>query len=183
MRHRYGDFWSSLSLAAHNLSVPLSLCPDIFTNITATLARIKPKLEYGSVETCSARGECCDHIVYSLFLFVSGFRCDYFCEFVQKLAHIDEERGRWQQYTNDYTQAEQNLIGFRESLQKDILVPIGSKALMPGTLYHTNEIFVGMYSGLFVKCTSHKAIELCQHRLKKSKERLDALDAEYKMYK
>lgn len=74
-------------------------------------------------------------------------------------------------------------MGFRESLQKDILVPIGSKALMPGKLYHTNEIFVGMYSGLFVKCSSQNAIELCQHRLKKSKERLDALDTEYKMYK
>lgn len=102
---------------------------------------------------------------------------------LQKLVIIDEERGRWQQYTNDYLQAGENLLGFRESLQRDVLVPIGSKALMPGKLYHTNEILVGMYGSLFVKCSAQKAMELCHHRLRKAKERMDALDAEYKKYR
>lgn len=119
----------------------------------------------------------------SLLLLSLRKLCFFSLMLLQKLTHIDEERGRWQQYANEYIQAEQNLIGFRESLQKDILVPIGSKALIPGKLYHTNEIFVGMYSGLFVKCSSHKAVELCQHRLKNAKDRLVALDAEHKMYK
>lgn len=75
------------------------------------------------------------------------------------------------------------MVSFRESLRKEILVPVGSKALIPGELYHTNEILVGMYSGLLVKCSSFKAAELCHHRLKRAKERLDALEAESKMYK
>lgn len=103
--------------------------------------------------------------------------------FFQKLENITVEKLRWKKYEDDYKSAEVNLSSFRESLQKEILVPIGSKALMPGHLYHTNEILVGMYSGLLTKCSSYKAIELCNHRLRKAKEHIHALDAEHKMYK
>lgn len=72
---------------------------------------------------------------------------------------------------------------FEKSYRKDIMVPIGAKALMPGTLYHTNEVFVAMYSGLFVKCSADKALLVCQHRLKQADKRLELLDVEYKMYK
>lgn len=79
--------------------------------------------------------------------------------------------------------AERNLLEFEKSYRKEILVPIGSKALMPGQLYHTNEIFVGMYRGLFVKCSTDKALRVCKHRLNEAEKHIRALDAEYKMYK
>lgn len=114
--------------------------------------------------------------------------CFDFCIFlilflIQKLAHVTEERNRWLQYQTDHEKAGENLREFQKSFRKDILVPIGSKALMPGTLYHTNEIFVGMYRGLFVKCSADKAMAVCQHRLNEAHKRLDALDVEYRMYK
>lgn len=79
--------------------------------------------------------------------------------------------------------AQQNLLEFEKSYRREILVPIGSKALMPGQLYHTNEIFVGMYRGLFVKCSTDKALLVCKHRLNEAEKHIQALDAEYKMYK
>lgn len=96
---------------------------------------------------------------------------------------MDNERNKWLQYKEEHVQAANNLREFQKSFRKDILVPIGSKALMPGQLYHTNEIFVGMYRGLFVKCSADKAIAVCEHRLGEANKRLDALDVEHKMYK
>lgn len=96
---------------------------------------------------------------------------------------VDVERKKWQQYKEEHINAERNLREFEKSYRKDILVPIGARALMPGTLYHTNEVFVAMYSGLFVKCSTDKALLVCQNRLKEADRRLELLDVEYKMYK
>lgn len=102
---------------------------------------------------------------------------------VQKLSHVDGERNRWLQYKEEHEQASSNLRDFQQSFRKEILVPIGSKALMPGHLYHTNEIFVGMYRGLFVKCSADKALSVCEHRLGEANKHIDALNVEHKMYK
>lgn len=97
--------------------------------------------------------------------------------------NVESERKRWLQYQEDHVQAGNNLREFQKSFRKEILVPIGTKALMPGHLYHTNEVFVGMYSGLFVKCSADKALRVCEHRLNQANERIDALSVEHKMYK
>lgn len=102
---------------------------------------------------------------------------------LQKLAHVTQERNRWLQHQTDHEKAQENLRDFQKSFRKEILVPIGSKALMPGTLYHTNEVLVSMYSDLFVKCSADKALAVCKHRLKEAQKRLEALNIEYKMYK
>lgn len=96
---------------------------------------------------------------------------------------MTQERNRWLQYKADHEKAKENLHDFQKSFRKEILVPIGSKAMMPGTLYHTNEVLVSMYSELFVKCSADKALAVCEHRLKEAQKRLEALNVEYKMYK
>ena len=63
------------------------------------------------------------------------------------------------------------------------MVPVGSKALIPGQLYHTNEILVSHSSTYYTKCTSHKALEICQHRIDIANKRLDALQTEAEMYR
>lgn len=99
------------------------------------------------------------------------------------MAHVTQERNRWLQYRTDHEKAKENLHDFQKSFRKEILVPIGSKGLMPGTLYHTNEVLVSMYSDFFVKCSADKALAVCEHRLKEAQKRLEALNVEYKMYK
>lgn len=101
----------------------------------------------------------------------------------QKLANVDSERKRWLEYKTEHEQAGDNLREFPKSFRKEILVPIGSKALIPGHLYHTNEIFVSMYNGLFAKCSADTALSVCEHRINEANKRIDALNVEHKMYR
>lgn len=65
----------------------------------------------------------------------------------------------------------------------DVLVPIGGgKAFMPGYLYHTNEILVGHYNGLYSKCSTSKAQEIVKYRLNLAKERLENLRKEKELF-
>lgn len=98
------------------------------------------------------------------------------------MEEIDDERQRWTKQHDMHLAAERNLNEFPKSFKIDVMVPIGSKGLMPGKLYHTNEIFIGHYSGLFSKCSAHKAVEVCKHRIKTAQDHLNALDTEWQMY-
>lgn len=100
----------------------------------------------------------------------------------QKLEEIEEERSQWTKQRDVFLAAEKNLLEFPKSFQIECLVPIGTKALMPGKLYHTNEIMIGHNYGLFSKCSAHKALEVCRHRLKTAEDRLNAIDIEKQMY-
>lgn len=62
------------------------------------------------------------------------------------------------------------------------MVPIGTKALMPGVLYHTGECLVSHSPGIFSECTVSQVKTLCDHRLKKAKEHLQQLELEHDMY-
>lgn len=94
-----------------------------------------------------------------------------------------DEKTRWTTYKEDHVQAETNIRTFQKSLEVDIMVPIGSKALMPGKLYHTGEVFVSHSSSIYSNCTAHQAIEICKHRLAVAQQRLTALDTEHDMYR
>lgn len=72
---------------------------------------------------------------------------------------------------------------FGKRLTVDVMVPIGKKALMPGQLLHTNEVLVGHYQGYFSKCTTFKAKEICEHRIKMAKDHLKKLDLEAELWK
>lgn len=71
---------------------------------------------------------------------------------------------------------------FRKAIDVDIMVPIGSKALMPGKLIHTNEIFLSHTPTYYSKCSAHQAMEICKHRIQVAQQRLDALTIEREMY-
>lgn len=99
------------------------------------------------------------------------------------MADVSAERDKWLQYQKEHKNARKNLRFFEKAFRKDVLVPIGTKAFMPGTLYHTNEVFCSLYDGLFVRCSTDKALLLCQHRLKEAENRLKLIEVEYNMYK
>lgn len=64
----------------------------------------------------------------------------------------------------------------------DIMVPIGSKALIPGRLLHTNEVTVCHGSGLFSDCSQQQALDIIQHRKNLCDERLSALEKEKELF-
>ncbi len=93
------------------------------------------------------------------------------------------ETVRWTQYKEQHETAKANIKEFQKSLEVDIMVPIGSKALMPGRLYHTNEIVVSHSGTYYSKCSAHKALEICQNRLNVAASRLEALEAEANLHR
>lgn len=101
----------------------------------------------------------------------------------QALDRNAAETVRWTNYKEQHEGARANIEEFTKSLEVDIMVPIGSKALMPGRLYHTNEIVVSHSQTYYSKCTAHKALEICQNRLNVAESRLKALDVEANLHR
>jgi len=63
------------------------------------------------------------------------------------------------------------------------MLPLGSKALIPAYLYHTNEILVNHYCDYFSTCTTEKSIEICQLRINLANENLEKLKTEEELYR
>ncbi|KAG4078907.1 hypothetical protein HA402_007457 [Bradysia odoriphaga] len=93
------------------------------------------------------------------------------------------ETVRWTKYKEQHEEAKANIVEFTKSLELDVMVPIGSKALMPGRLYHTNEIVVSHSPTYYSECTAHKALEICQNRLNVADSRLKALTVEADLHR
>lgn len=79
-------------------------------------------------------------------------------------------------------QTESSLNEFIKSTKVEIMVPLGKKALIRGRLQHTNEITVCHGEGIFSDCSQIQAKEILKHRLGLCKSRLDALEAERKLF-
>ncbi|KAM7345801.1 unconventional prefoldin RPB5 interactor [Cochliomyia hominivorax] len=94
----------------------------------------------------------------------------------------EEEIQRWQTYLKENETAIENMTMFGKRLTVDVMVPIGKKAFMPGYLMHTNEVLVGHYQGYFSKCTTYKAKEICELRIKMAKEHLKKLETEAELW-
>lgn len=80
------------------------------------------------------------------------------------------------------TETENSLKEFIKYPSMQIMVPLGSKALIPGKIVHTNEVTVCHGSGVFSDCSHLQAIEIIQHRKKVCLERLKDLKAEKELF-
>eukprot|EP00770_Monocercomonoides_exilis_P003528 MONOS_3509.1-p1 / transcript=MONOS_3509.1 / gene=MONOS_3509 / organism=Monocercomonoides_exilis_PA203 / gene_product=unspecified product / transcript_product=unspecified product / location=Mono_scaffold00083:47123-48203(+) / protein_length=326 / sequence_SO=supercontig / SO=protein_coding / is_pseudo=false len=56
---------------------------------------------------------------------------------------------------------------------KSAMIPIGSKAFASGKLIHTNELFVYIGSGIYLKKTACDAIEIVKRRIERNEELLE----------
>lgn len=96
----------------------------------------------------------------------------------EALDRNSSEMGMCQEYKNDLQMATRNLQSFQNRLRVDVMVPIGSHALMPGYLYHTNEVLIGKPSGVFIESTTNQALDIVQRRMKVADKRLKDLEVE-----
>lgn len=101
----------------------------------------------------------------------------------QAISRNETETLKWEKYLEEMRQAESSLRDFQKKLQVECMVPIGTKALMPGYLYHTSEILVGNGSKIFSKCTTFEALKICKHRQKFAEDRLNDLRTEHDLHK
>lgn len=71
---------------------------------------------------------------------------------------------------------------FLKSCQLDILVPLGKKAYVRGKLIHTNDILVSHNPNYFSLVSNAQVNEILESRLEKCDERLEAIEAERKLF-
>uniref|UniRef100_A0A1B0B699 DUF3835 domain-containing protein n=1 Tax=Glossina palpalis gambiensis TaxID=67801 RepID=A0A1B0B699_9MUSC len=93
-----------------------------------------------------------------------------------------EETEKWKNYLEETKVGIENLKKFIKHLDVDVMVPLGTKAFMPGKLIHTNEILVSHYQGYFSKCSTNKAREICELRIENAKEHLKKLEVEAELW-
>lgn len=85
--------------------------------------------------------------------------------YLQALSVNEQMIDKWQRCISEYLCVKERLETFRTELSLKIMVPLGSKALMRGKLYHTNEILVHLGDGWFTKRSAQQALDICNRRI------------------
>ena len=103
-------------------------------------------------------------------------------EQVRLKAEATKEKGRVMlQHREDYCNLTQRLESLSDVTQHKVMVPMTSKAFMPGKLVHTNEILVLLGDNWFVETSAKNAAAIAQRRVKGCDEILDNLQQELEL--
>lgn len=86
---------------------------------------------------------------------------------LQALQKNEYATRHWMKLRDEHTSLHSHLGILPDKLSHDVMVPIGSKALMRGKMVHTNEILVCLGDGWFVKQSAKEAAEICDRRIKR----------------
>ncbi|KAI8817921.1 uncharacterized protein EV422DRAFT_198402 [Fimicolochytrium jonesii] len=81
----------------------------------------------------------------------------------------------WKKYDEDYATLTQFLEGAVKTTKKDVMVPFGPFAFMPGQLVHTNEVTVLLGDNWFVERSVAEAVEIIGRRREYTSEHIEAL--------
>lgn len=95
-------------------------------------------------------------------------------------ALIDNKKNltQWKEYREKYEEVIKNLQYYNEKHQHSIFLPVGSKAYIKGKLVHTNDVWVTLGCGWFLKTSTKKAVEICERRIKSANELIDKWEKE-----
>lgn len=89
---------------------------------------------------------------------------------------------KWTKYKKDLLETRTNLQEFVKSRSVNIMVPVGKKALIRGSLQHTNELTVSHGASMFSDLSTQQAIDILDHRTKNCDARLSALEKEKELF-
>ncbi|XP_055614354.1 unconventional prefoldin RPB5 interactor-like protein [Uranotaenia lowii] len=81
-----------------------------------------------------------------------------------------QESERWTNYRKEHADLRTNLEMYQQLTKVDVLIPLGSKAFIPGQLYHTGELFASHGCGYFSHCSVKQANQIIEHRIRKADE-------------
>ncbi|XP_029726002.1 unconventional prefoldin RPB5 interactor-like protein [Aedes albopictus] len=100
----------------------------------------------------------------------------------EALINNERETDRWNSYRAEHEELKANLKMYGEQLKVDILIPVGSKALIPGQLYHTGEVMASHGSGYFSDCSIEQANRIIDHRISAANEVLRKYEKERELF-
>ncbi|XP_065074884.1 unconventional prefoldin RPB5 interactor-like protein [Ochlerotatus camptorhynchus] len=101
--------------------------------------------------------------------------------YTDALINNELETDRWKSYRAEHEQVKENLQMYRKQLKVDILIPVGSKAFIPGQLYHTGEVMASHGCGYFSDCSAEQANQIIDHRISAANEVLRKYEKEKEM--
>ena len=91
-----------------------------------------------------------------------------------------KEKGRLMlQHREEYSTLIEKLETLSDLTQHKVMVPMTSKAFMPGSLVHTNEILVLLGDNWFVETSANNAAAIARRRVKACGDILDNLQKEF----
>ena len=100
-------------------------------------------------------------------------------EQVSGKAEAVREKGRQMlDHRAEYARVKERLDGLSDNMTHKVMVPMTSKAFMPGTLVHTNEVMVLLGDNWFIQTSAKKAAEIADRRIKKCDDILENLEKE-----
>ena len=103
-------------------------------------------------------------------------------EQVRLKAEATKEKGRVMlQHREEYCSLTQRLETLSDLTQHKVMVPMTSKAFMPGRLVHTNEILVLLGDNWFVETSAKNAAAIARRRVKGCDDILDSLQQELEL--
>ena len=113
---------------------------------------------------------------------VNSLALSQLTEQVRLKAEATKEKGRVMlQHREEYCNLTQRLETLSDLTQHKVMVPMTSKAFMPGRLVHTNEILVLLGDNWFVETSAKKAAAMARRRVKGCDEILDNLQQELEL--
>ncbi|XP_055626407.1 unconventional prefoldin RPB5 interactor-like protein [Toxorhynchites rutilus septentrionalis] len=93
-----------------------------------------------------------------------------------------QETERWNAYRKEHQNVKEHLSMYQKQLKVQILIPIGSKAFLPGHLYHTGEVMASHGCGYFSDCSTEEANLLIDHRIAVAEKMLQRYDNERELF-
>ena len=100
-------------------------------------------------------------------------------EQVSSKAEAVREKGRQMlEHREEYARVRGRLEGLSDLMTHKVMVPVTSKAFMPGTLVHTNEVLVLLGDNWFIQTSAKKATEIADRRIKRCDDILENLEKE-----
>ena len=77
-----------------------------------------------------------------------------------RIVHLEKAK-------KEYTDLQGQLTDLMKKRKHGVMVPIGTKAFMPGLVTHTNQVTVAVGDDYFIKCTIPHGLEIVQRRLER----------------
>ncbi|KAJ3035508.1 uri1, prefoldin-like chaperone, partial [Rhizophlyctis rosea] len=90
----------------------------------------------------------------------------------QATANVEAELRTWKRYDDEYATVQGLLQELPKVVRKQIMVPLGDLAFMPGAIVHTNEVTVLLGENWFVECSADHAAGIVVRRREYTKQKL-----------
>ena len=101
---------------------------------------------------------------------------------MQALDQNAESEEKWKNYKETVGETQKTVNTFLKSYKMEVMVPLGKKAFVRGTLQHTNDVLVSHSSNYFSAVSNYQANEILQRRNIVCEQKLKELDKEKDLF-